>query len=450
MKMKLLMALLALGLTIDVSAQVKKTIKPKVETRTTANTAYIQKQQPAKDVITVDADFPGGNIVLDSITKDTVFVHHDLRDTQRNWFYWNFRVKGVTKGKTLVFKFIHPWPDLQKATSVIGVHGPGISLDQGKTWTWLGVKSVSGDSFKYQFSNDDAVQFSMGMPYTEANMNDFLKSYKNNINLERDALATTRGGRQVERIHLGMIHGEPKHRVVISSRIHASEMMTSYLVEGIIQETLAGGEAGNWLCKNTEILIIPFVDKDGVEKGEQGKYRRARDHNVDFVGESIYPENQAIRSFVPVWSRGKLATLIDLHCPYLKGKGGHESIHLVEPDSTIAKSKLWTSELRKFAAFLEKNTKQETKHYIPYRTTNNLKSGQDWNKPGHKGRITEWALDIPRIKFATTLEFPYANILEYPYAKSETMVTQENARIFGRTIAKALYEYLRDLGKPNE
>ncbi len=403
------------------------------------------QSQPVRTGVTVDADFPGGNIILDSIRKDTVFIHHDLKDTQRNWFYWHFRIKGARKGQTLVFKFTHPWKSLQKATSVIGVHGPGVSLDQGKTWSWVGAKSVSGDSFRYQFISDGVVHFSMGMPYTEANLRAFLELYKNNINLETAVIATTRGGRQVERLHLGMIHGDPQRRVVISSRLHASEMMTSYLVEGIIEETLSGSEAGTWLCQNAEILLFPFVDKDGVENGEQGKYRRARDHNVDFTGESVYPENQAIRSFVPVWSRGKLAALIDLHCPYIKGKGGHESIHLVEPDSTLAKSQLWTSEMRKFAGLLEKTAQQETRHYLPYRTTNNLKSGQDWNKPGHKGRITEWALDLPRIKFSTTLEFPYANILEYPYAKSETMVTQQNARVFGRTIAKALYEYLREL-----
>lgn len=408
-------------------------------------------QIPSKsNLVTIDANFPGGNIILDSIKKDTVFLHHDLRDTQRNWFYWNFRVIGVSKGRALVFKFTHPWKDLQKATSVIGVHGPAISFDKGKTWTWLGEQSVTGDLFRYKFTGDGVAQFSMGMAYTENNLHDFLKPYRGHVNLETGVLATTRDGRQVEKIHLGMIHGEPKHRLVISSRIHASEMMTSYLVEGVIQETLSGGEAGNWLCKNAEILIIPLLDKDGVEKGEQGKYRRARDHNVDFVGESIYPENQAIRSFVPAWSRGKLAALIDLHCPYIKGKGGHESIHLIEPDTTLAKAKLHTYELRRFANLLQKNAKQENQYPLPYSTNNNLKSGQDWNKPGHKGRISEWVLEVPRVRFATTLEFPYANVLAYPYAKSETMVTQQNARVFGRTITKALYEYLRGLDKTDE
>ncbi len=412
------------------------------------------QRQPVKDVITVDADFPGGNIVLDSVRHDTVFVHHDLTDTQGNWFYWHFRVKGVREGRTLFFQFTHPWEGLKKTTSVIGVHGPGVSLDKGKSWAWLGEESVSGDSFRYRFTpGDSVVHFSMGMPYTEANLLDFLSHYKDNIHLESNVLAVTREGRLVERLHLGRINGSPKHRIVITSRLHASEMMTSYLIEGIIEETLGGGEAGTWLCQNAEILIIPFVDKDGVEKGEQGKNRRGRDHNKDYSGESIYPESQAIRAFVPVWGKNNLEALIDLHCPYIRGKGGHEHIFMIEPDTTAMKSEFRASELRKFAAVLESSAERETSLHLPYRAANNVKFGQGFNRPERWGKdysnvsIERWALDIPRVRFATTIEFPYANVLAYPYAESGTMVTQQNARAFGRTIAKALYEYLDDLDR---
>lgn len=43
----------------------------------------------------VDCDFPGGNIVVDGIKDDTVFLHQDVRDTQGDWFYWYFRVRGA-------------------------------------------------------------------------------------------------------------------------------------------------------------------------------------------------------------------------------------------------------------------------------------------------------------------------------------------------------------------
>jgi len=42
----------------------------------------------------IDAGFPGGNIIVDGIEGDTVFLRPDLRDTQGDWFYWAFRVRG--------------------------------------------------------------------------------------------------------------------------------------------------------------------------------------------------------------------------------------------------------------------------------------------------------------------------------------------------------------------
>jgi hypothetical protein len=54
--------------------------------------------------------------------------------------------------------------------------------------------------------------------------------------------------------------------------------------------------------------------------------------------------------------------------------------------------------------------------------------------------MARWASEFKEIKLATTLEFPYANA-------SGSAVTQKNTRVFGHTIARALYEYLLSLDK---
>ena len=43
----------------------------------------------------IDADFPGGNIIVDGIEGDTAFLRPNLRDTQGDWFCWAFRVRGA-------------------------------------------------------------------------------------------------------------------------------------------------------------------------------------------------------------------------------------------------------------------------------------------------------------------------------------------------------------------
>ncbi|MDE2828525.1 MAG: hypothetical protein OXN20_00240 [Gemmatimonadota bacterium] len=120
-------------------------------------------------MIMIDCDFPGGNIIAERIDGDDVFVRQDLRDTDRDWFYWYFRVRGAA-GRTVRFHFT--------GSNVIGTRGPGMSEDGGVTWRWLGNDAVDGQSFVYAFANDaDEVRFSFGMPYVQADLDRFLASY---------------------------------------------------------------------------------------------------------------------------------------------------------------------------------------------------------------------------------------------------------------------------------
>ena len=95
--------------------------------------------------MTVDADYPGGNVVVERVEADTVYLRPDLRDTEGWWFYWNFRVRGA-EGRTLRFQF--------SGNNPIGVRGPAVSLNRGRTWAWLGADAVS-NAFS-MFSQDAA------------------------------------------------------------------------------------------------------------------------------------------------------------------------------------------------------------------------------------------------------------------------------------------------------
>ena len=85
--------------------------------------------------IVVDCDFPGGNIIMDAIEGDDVFLHQDLRDTQGHWFYWYFRVRGAA-GRALNFAFTKG--------DVIGVLGPAVSMDCGRSGGVGASENVSG------------------------------------------------------------------------------------------------------------------------------------------------------------------------------------------------------------------------------------------------------------------------------------------------------------------
>jgi hypothetical protein len=104
-------------------------------------------------------------------------------------------------------------------------------------------------------------------------------------------------------------------------------MMASWILEGLMETILSDTDDGRCFCKNTEALVVPFMDKDGVEEGDQGK-NRPYDHNRDYYTESIYPSVAALRKLVPDWSQGRLTMAIDFHCPWIRGNS-NERVFLV-------------------------------------------------------------------------------------------------------------------------
>jgi hypothetical protein len=371
------------------------------------------------NMINIDCDFPGGNIVVDKIKNDFVFLHQDLRDSAGWWFYWSFRVTGAG-GSTLTFIFTDGEP--------IGVNGPAISTDQGKTWSWLGIDSGGLQSFTYKFPVDsDDVRFSFSIPYLQSNWMEFIKKNTYNAQLRSGALCISRKGRTVEYVNIG--NSNAKQRILLTSRHHCCESIATYVLEGFLESVLANDTiSSQWLINNAEILAIPFVDKDGVEEGDQGKNRTPRDHGRDYIGISNYIETATIREIVPKWSINKQLVVIDFHCPWIRGKH-NEDIYLVGSDN----SQTW-EEQQHFGDILE----GINRGILSYSTTNNLEYGTSWNTNSNTTNgigISSWASENMGAKLATSIEIPYSNV-------GGKEITPDNAREFGKYLAKALYIYL--------
>jgi arylsulfatase A len=360
----------------------------------------------------IDAAYPGGNIVFERIEGDRVYLHQDLRNTPIWWFYWNYRVRGAA-GRTLVFHFTN--------RKVIDLHGPAVSLDEGATWSWLGSKSVSGASFSYPFGPDaGSVRFCYAIPYQEADLARFLSTYTNNPHLKVETLCQTRKGRNVERLRLGKLDGEPQYRVVLTCRHHACEMMASWTFEGVLAAILADDDLGRWFQENVEVAAIPFMDKDGVEEGDQGKRRGPHDHAEDYAGDPIYPSVQALKEFLPEWAEGKLRIAIDMHNPYIHDSNLHWVLVPDEP---------YLSNTRTFLDLLEK-VRQGPLSYSP-------KNEWVWQPtaPPIGTKPFGWFATLPGVMVPTALELPYSTA-------GGKQVTPDNARVLGRDIARAMRAYL--------
>jgi len=218
---------------------------------------------------------------------------------------------------------------------------------------------------------------------------------------------------------------------LLTARHHACESLASYSLEGILETVLGPTEDGRWFRENVEFLVVPFMDKDGVEDGDQGKNRRPHDHNRDYAGDSIHPSVRALRDFVPRWSEGRLKFTLDMHCPYIRGKE-HEDIMFVGGRD----QEIW-NRVQQFSKILEA---VQTGPLV-YSHSNNLPFGKSWNTGGNTGELKSsamWASEQPGVLIATSIEIPYANAGGKP-------VTAESARALGLDLARVLRVYLQQI-----
>jgi hypothetical protein len=207
-------------------------------------------------------------------------------------------------------------------------------------------------------------------------------------------------------------------------------MMASYSLEGLVGTVLDGLEGDSeWLRRNVEFFLVPFVDLDGVEDGDQGKNRRPYDHNRDYAGESIYASVRAIREIVPAWGAGRLHVAGDLHCPWIAGLHNEVAYLVGSQDAAME------AEQRRFtqimAALPGRALDFSADDFVPF--------GVDWNAPANESQgksFSRWATELPGARLDLTIEIPYANA-------GGSEVNQASACAFGQDMARALCAYLR-------
>lgn len=380
----------------------------------------------------VDADFPGGNIVVERIEGDQVYLYQDLRDTRGDWFYWSFRVQGAA-GRRLTFQFTR--------SRAIGLLGPGVSTDGGLTWRLLGPRQEL-DRFTYQFGADEQeVRFSFGMPYQVADLNRFLERHAGNPLLQREVYGATRKGTPVELLRLGADGGSPgRYKVLITVRHHACEMMASYVAEGCVAEYLDGTGPGRWLRENTEWIVVPFVDWDGVEAGDQGKNRIPHDHKADYRGPSIYPEVAALRQFTGSWAPGKPDATLDLHNPNIDGNVIYT--HALRTEGVSQPGENAGGRNREFARRFLDTLERVQRGPLPFRVQDSIAFAERMAKkraemPGTTAATrSDRREDTPSPRITVGFEIPYAQV-------HGVEVNAASARALGRDLAAALAEYLR-------
>ena len=117
--------------------------------------------------IYIDKDFPGGNIQINRIEGNTIYLEQEIRDTTEWWFYFSFRATAKVKGE---YTFIFENGD------VISRFGPAISLD-GYNYFFNKETFINNHCFKYSFEENSTVYFAFSYPYQEKHFGVSIKDY---------------------------------------------------------------------------------------------------------------------------------------------------------------------------------------------------------------------------------------------------------------------------------
>lgn len=352
------------------------------------------------------SNYSGSNITVLSHEGNQFVLKPDMRDSNPDWFYWNFGVENA-QGRTIEFKF---------TADIVGRFGPAISKDL-KTWKYdpnqFGKNEINSKSFVYTFkANEKIVYFSFAIPYQLSRFNDLCMNL-NHKDIYIETLTYSKKGRQIPVMTIGK--NDAKEHVVLSARHHACESTASYVLEGVVLEAI------NQIDENdVQFIILPFADLDGVEDGDQGKFRLPHDHNRDYGETPIYNEIRAWKKYI----HGMDITIaLDMHCPYKWG-GRNDHVFL------CYKSELGSDD-EKFINSLKKHTENDV---IKYESTYDIGIDVDWNLSTTKNATNFYKELGSEIVF--TVEVPYFG-LNKPYQKDDFIK-------FGKRVYKSLIEHINN------
>jgi len=363
----------------------------------------------------ISTNFPGGNAVVDINQGKSIHISPDLRTTTRPWFYWYFEVKSERPGRV----------ELSLPAGKVGLRGPAVSQDDGKTWRWLGADLVTyanfkdkapgseqRDTFYFDFpSANQKVRFSVGFPYVQSNLDEFLLTNGKNPHLSQSILATTLSGRSVELLQIGQ-PGPATVGMLVAARSHACEALASYVLEGFLQEAMSDSPSGIDFRKKYVLYAVPILDKDGVQAGDQGKNRAPHDHNRDYGTANLYPEIKALQA---LGIEKAIKVAIDFHCPALKGDI-HAAYHWLG-----LKVPLISENADELSAWLGEERPMQANAPI------NLLTPPPASPKLENIPFSWYFSSLPGVLLSITLESPYA-----------LMEDVDGAREYGRSLLRAL------------
>lgn len=349
--------------------------------------------------MTIHTHFIGGNIAVERIEDNVVYVERELRDTEGDWFYWAFCVEDAA-GMTLTFRF--------PSRIRVGRFGPAVSHDL-EHWHWLDQPS-EGDTFTYTFGpEENKVYFAHNMIYPMERLERLCAAQ----DLKLETVCPSVKGRDLPAVRFG----SGDKWILLTARHHACESTGSYVLEGVL-ETLCGK-----LPAEYAVLAVPYVDYDGVLDGDQGKNRVPHDHNRDYIKQPLY----AVTDYMMQFGRShEIAYAMDFHSPWHQGaQNDHVFLYYSRPDRMPL--------AERFSICFREESAGMRVRYEGSHDNGPIKQWGDTVSPCCQNHFSK----PDTAKLALTLETPY-------FGLEETKVSQDRLLALGHAFGRALLRCLEN------
>jgi hypothetical protein len=249
--------------------------------------------------------------------------------------------------------------------------------------------------------------------YKQKEFEAYFETIKNNTDVSKQLLTKSKEGRDVEYLLIGSDSEKIKYRMIFQARQHPKEWKNNFVLEGIINAFIGD----KWLRKNCQLLVVPFVAKDGVEN-ELDYFVHGVNYNRQWRDtETPMIEVEALKKLYIDWCKDKCVAYFDFHSPNLDGGGGNGYVHTY-----------WTDSVR-----IETN-KKLIGHINKSRTSVNETKAWFNDASGERPGISNfWAKkNIPNLQVGVCIEL------------RENDISPNEARGYGKDIITGLKNWLKD------
>lgn len=287
----------------------------------------------------VSSNFPGGSAKVLSIGQTNNYVRiTPAGDPNRGWpCWWYFRVDGVDTNHPVVLELVAneaTVPGLKpgqtrKLSADWSLPAQAAFSTDGTTWEHTAPGERHGNRSVYRIdTSSPTLWLAWGPPFTLKDANQLIEKVCNTCPDARSfVLANTREGRPVPGVRIA--HTGTTAGVWIQARQHAWECGSSWVARGFLEWLVSNVPAAEWLRQNADIVVIPIVDVDSVERGQGGKQQQPHDQNEDWGPVPYFPEVRAgMEKLSALAKANRLDLFLDLHNP---GAGNHSIMFYIPP-----------------------------------------------------------------------------------------------------------------------